>query len=79
MLIEKYRDENPIADLFEKGNRKYLERSLEMINNSSIIQESYSVAQEFCDNAINSIIHLPNSAYKESLSNLASYLMERRT
>jgi len=79
MLIEKYKDENPIADLFDKGGAKYLERSIEMINNSSIIQDSYSVAQEFCDNAIKSVSHFPDSPYRESLINLASYLMERRT
>jgi heptaprenyl diphosphate synthase/octaprenyl-diphosphate synthase len=79
LLIERYPDDNPIKKLFENvENDGSLKRAIEMIQNSDIISESYSVAADLCHKATQALEPLPESSYKHSLMDLSAYVMERR-
>ena len=79
LLMERYPNDNPIKKLFENveadGN---LKQAIEMIQNSDIIPQSYSVAADLCHKATQALELLPESSYKRSLVDLAAYVMERR-
>jgi len=79
LLMERYPNDNPIKKLFENvendGNLKLV---IEMIQNSDIIPQSYSVAADLCHKATQALETLPDSSYKRSLVDLAAYVMERR-
>lgn len=79
LLIEKYPNENVVKRFFENPESEdALKRAIEMIQNSDIIPQSYSVASDLINKAIQSIKSLNESSYKKSLVELASYVMERR-
>ena len=79
MLMEQYPDDNPVKRVFENGNSENdLEKAIDMVQNSTIISQSYDIANEFCNRALESLEGFPDSDSKNSLSNLASYIMSRR-
>lgn len=79
LLMERYPDDNPVKNLFQNvehdGN---LKQAIDMIQNSDIIPQSYAIAADLCHQATQALEHLPDSAYKRSLVDLAAYVMERR-
>lgn len=80
LLMEYYPDENPILSLFqEKGNPGYLKKAVEMINNSHIIQDSYSVAERFSAEAQAALEPLPSGPARRTLEELTHYILERRS
>ena len=79
LLLERYPHDNPIASLFAgKDEEKNLKKALDMLHNSEIIQDSYSVAEGFARQATEVISDIPESAYKRSLIEIASYAVERK-
>ena len=78
MLIEKYPLNNPIKTLCEVGGiDSNTDKAINMIRNSTIIQESYDIARKHCEKARTSLSILPDSKYKKSLEDLSFYVMER--
>ena len=78
MLIEKYPLNNPIKILCEGGHiDSNTTEAINMIRNSTIIQESYDIAKNHCEKARMSLSILPDSKYKKSLEDLSLYVMER--
>ena len=78
LLLERYPDNNPIISLFQgddpEGNRQ---KALEMIRNSTIIQDSYATARGFYDDAAAAVKQLPDIPERQSLLDLAAYAIER--
>jgi geranylgeranyl pyrophosphate synthase len=79
LLIERDPENNPVKRYFA-GIRKAenLRRSLEMIRESDILDESYSVAYDFRDRALRALDPLPSSEAKESLVEVAYWATQRR-
>lgn len=79
ILIERYPDKNPVQRYFAGRQRsESLRRSLQMIRESDILDESYNVAIDFRDRAIASLDVLPDSEPKESLVDIANWVTQRR-
>ena len=79
MLLERYPNDNPIKKLFSnRGEEVYLRQALDMIQNSTIIDECYTKAEEYCSKAQEAIKFLPDRPARTSLQTLASYATERR-
>jgi geranylgeranyl pyrophosphate synthase len=80
ILIERYPDNNPVKRYFSGGRQRAesLRRSLEMIRDSDILEESYGVAIDFRDRAIRALEPLPASEPKEALLEVAHWVTERR-
>lgn len=80
LLLERYPNDNPIVSLFEgKDPEVNLNKAVEMLHNSDIIQDSYSVAEGFAHRAIEEISGFPESLYKRSLIEIASYAVQRQS
>lgn len=77
MLIECYPDDNPIKRLFESGDRKNVDLAIEMVLNSSIIDDCYQVASEYCELACRNLDLLPENNSRQALLGLANYVVKR--
>ena len=80
MLLERYPTDNPVERLFRReefGAGDHLRKALEMIQDSDIIQDCYSVARDYSLKAGEALESLPDVAARRSLLELSSYVMER--
>ena len=80
MLMERYPEDNPIEDLFASNGRERdhsLKRALEMVHNSNIVEDCYTVAHRYRGEANAALEALPDCPEHQSLLELSSYIMER--
>ena len=78
--IERYPDDNPIPLLFQNPkDQGYLTRAVDIIQNSPVLDDSYSVAEEFCRKALDRVGTLPQNPSRDSLEELVSYVLTRRS
>jgi len=79
LLLERYPESNPVIRIFKgedpKANRQL---AIEMIRNSSIIEDSYAVARGYLDTAATAIKILPDTTEHRSLLALLDYVTERK-
>jgi geranylgeranyl pyrophosphate synthase len=79
MLMEKYPQDNPVKRLFEGGDKKEnLRQTIEMVRNSTIIQECFDVASDYCAKACRNLKNLPEKEARGMLTNLADFIVTRR-
>jgi geranylgeranyl pyrophosphate synthase len=78
ILNELYPSDNPVKSLFKTRDTKFIKIAIEQIRNSSIVDDCYKVAQSYCDNACREIQILPDNIYKNSLKNLADFVVTRK-
>jgi len=77
MLMERYPDDNPVKRLFESGDKKNVDLAIEMVLNSSIIDDCYQVASEYCELACRGLDLLPGNSSRQALLGLAKYVVKR--
>jgi geranylgeranyl pyrophosphate synthase len=79
MLMERYPQDNPVTRLFQGGDKKEnLRQAIEMVRNSTIIQECFDVAAGYCKQACQNLQSLPEKDPRVSLTNLADFIVSRR-
>ncbi len=79
MLIERYPNDNPVAVLFQdRDNLDKLQKVLDTINNSSIMQDCWEVVRDYCDRACAELQALPQGEARDSLAALAEYVRDRQ-
>jgi geranylgeranyl pyrophosphate synthase len=79
MLIERYPKDNPVKRFFEGGDRQgNIRRAIEMVRNSTIIQECFDVAAGYQKKAIADLNQLPDRKAREMLVNLSEFIVTRR-
>ncbi len=79
LLLERYPEDNPVRELFQNRNKQEnIKRAIELVRSSSIVQECYTVASDYCARACRSLNLLPENASRQSLINLANYVIERK-
>ncbi len=79
LLLERYPQDNPVAALFrDPEDRASLKRALDMVQDSSIIEDSYAVAGDFGHKALACLEGLPHSPARDSLEELVGYVLTRR-
>ncbi|MBI4337776.1 MAG: polyprenyl synthetase family protein [Chloroflexi bacterium] len=79
LLLERYPQDNPIPKLFQQQDPEAnLKRALEMVHNSSIIQDSYAKASDFLRKATDALAPLPDCAAKRCLLEVVDYVLARR-
>ncbi len=80
LLIERYPEKNPVKAYFAGRQRaENLRRSIEMVRESDILEESYRVAADFHGRAVSALDVLPDGEAKEALLGVADWVMARRS
>jgi len=79
LLVELHPEENPIKRLFQNGpNEEDIKQAIELVRNSSIIEECFKVASDYCTKACHRLNLLPDNTNRQALMDLADYIIRRR-
>ncbi len=79
LLAEHYPEGNPVKLLFQNRNQtECIQLAIEQIRNSSIVDECYEIAQDYCDNACRQIKKLPENPSRQAFIDLAKFVVSRR-
>jgi geranylgeranyl pyrophosphate synthase len=79
LLMDRQPRDNPVRRFFQhRRSPRYLSEAVEMVLNSGIVDECYRVASDFRDRAHAALEALPASAARDSLAEIADYVLERR-
>ncbi len=79
LLMERDPESNPVSSYLSKRSPDRLAAAVEAIRQSDIPAESYRMAREFCQRALDAISGLPNNADRQTLAELTEYILERRS
>ena len=79
MLLERYPKDNPIMRLLDSKDRQAeITRAIDMVRNSSIIQECYQIASDYCAKACRNLNLLPDKVGRQSLKDIAAFITIRK-
>ncbi|MBA7469392.1 Heptaprenyl diphosphate synthase component 2 [subsurface metagenome] len=79
LLLERYPEDNPVKRLFEnRDRREEIKLAIEQVRNSSIIEECYATTTDYCVKACRNLNQLPDKASRQSLMDIASYIIQRK-
>ncbi|UCB42228.1 MAG: polyprenyl synthetase family protein [Dehalococcoidales bacterium] len=80
LLLEHYPGkDNPVKQLFHaKDGEKYISQAIEQVRNSPIIEECFEVATDYRNRACRRLEQLPNTEARQSLCELADFIINRR-
>lgn len=79
LLMERYPEDNPVLRIFRGEDRdEQVQRTIEMVRNSDIIERSYGRAAELCAQARAALEILPHGEARRSLVELTEFILERR-
>ncbi len=79
LLMERFPEDNPIPKvMMNRQADEHLKRALDMIQSSSVLQDSMAVAQDYGRKSIDALSALPATVYRQSLQEIATYALERR-
>ena len=79
LILEHYPEDNPVKRVFQnRDKQENIKLALELVRNSSIIQECYQVASDYCSKACQNLNLLPDNASRRALTELADYVVKRK-
>ncbi|MBI4180713.1 MAG: polyprenyl synthetase family protein [Chloroflexi bacterium] len=79
LLLEHYPRDNPVRRLFAKRDgQDDIKRAIELVRNSSIVQECYQIASDYCAKACQKLKLLPDNSSRQSLIALADFVISRK-
>jgi heptaprenyl diphosphate synthase/octaprenyl-diphosphate synthase len=79
LLVEKHPDDSPVQDYFALPSPQTLAEAIEMIRSEGIAEESYEMARDFSQRAVESLAVLPDSADRQTLVDLTEWSLTRRS
>ena len=79
LFLERYPEDNPVKRLFQNRDKQEdIKLAIEQVRNSSIIEECYAVASDYCTKACRDLNLLPDNASRQSLIEIADYIIRRK-
>jgi octaprenyl-diphosphate synthase len=79
MLNERYPQDNPVKRFFQnRGETGSIKLAIEQVRNSSIVDDCYLVARGYCEKACRQIKELPENTSRQSLIDLAEFVVKRK-
>jgi len=79
LVMERYPEDNPVKRLFEnRDEQDNVRQAIELVRNSPIVTECYRVASEYASRACQNLNLLPDSASKQTLVEIADYVVARK-
>ena len=79
LLLERFPADNPVKKIFQNRDKdKNIKLAIELVRNSSIIEECYRIASDYCAKACGNLNLLPDNASRQALKDLANYVVSRK-
>ena len=79
LLLERYPEDNPVKKVFENRDKQTnIKLAIELIRQSSIAQECYQIASEYCDKARHNLSLVPENSSRQALTKLTNYIINRK-
>jgi geranylgeranyl pyrophosphate synthase len=78
LLMERQPQDNPIKRLFETRDRSNIIQAIEGVRNSSIADECFAIAANYCARAKDCLKVLPQKASTKTLAELADFVVRRQ-
>ncbi len=79
LLLEHYPEDNSVKKIFQnEDNGESIRRAIELVRNSSIVQECCRVASDYRDRACHNLHLLPARSNHQALVELANYVVNPR-
>ena len=79
LLLQHYPEDNPIRRLFQhRGRQEDIKLAMDMVRNSSIVEECYEAASEYCSKACQNFDQLPPNASRQALKDLADFVVSQK-
>ncbi len=79
LLLERHPEDNPVKKLFHnEDEQKNIELAIELVRDSSIVEECYGIASDYCARACRNLNLLPDSGSCQALIQLADYVAKRK-
>ena len=80
LLLERYPEDNQIKRFFQNPSElENKKQATELIRNSPIVQECHDIAASYCDKACQSLDRLPHHASHQALTDIADYIVRRKS
>jgi geranylgeranyl pyrophosphate synthase len=79
MVIEHNPGDNPVTGLFENKDFSKVSQVIEIVRNTNIIQECYKIAAEYKEKACKNLKSLPGVPSRQSLFELAEFVIRQGT
>ena len=77
LLVERYPLDNPVKSFFEARDENSIKLAIDMVRDSSIIDDCYTIASDYCARAKKCLELLPESPSLRILRDLADFIIER--
>jgi geranylgeranyl pyrophosphate synthase len=80
LVLERYPADNPVRRLFQhEGDRQEnIGLAIELVTGSGVLEECYQLAQDYSTRAGASLEALPANSARDSLAELARYVVARQ-
>lgn len=80
LLNARYPLDNPVKRYFENRTQtEYIKQAIDQIRHSTIVDDCYRMAKEYCDSACNLVKELPDNQSRESLMELSDFVVRRKS
>ncbi len=78
LLMQRYPADNPVKRLFHgEDKERNVRLAIELVVNSSIVKECYEVASDYCTRACQNLNSIPDTPSRQSLFQIADYVIQR--
>ncbi len=79
LLLESRPEDNPVRRWFQNRDKQEdVKAAIELVRSSSIIEDCYKLASDYCDRACRSLNLLADNASRRALMKLADYVVARK-
>ncbi|MFC1993613.1 polyprenyl synthetase family protein, partial [Chloroflexota bacterium] len=79
LLLERHPKNNPVRELFHNRDKeKNVKLAIELIRNSSIVDECYAIALSYRDQACRNLGLLPDNPSRQALKDLVDFVVSRK-
>ncbi len=79
LLMERSPNGNPVEAYFGAPSPEKLEAAVQTVRDSGAVEESSQMAKDFCGRAIDALSALPDTPDRETLAELARYILDRQS
>jgi geranylgeranyl pyrophosphate synthase len=79
LVIERRPDNNPVTRFFETRDKKSVAEAIDIVRNTTIIQDCYKIAREYYEQACRNLKSLPKTESRQALYDLADFVIKQGT